>query len=84
VDEGSTPSAPAKLEILIMKKSHYCFDGSFHEELCNCDCQSCENIKATIKRELFNKRLSEKIAASFRTVFNDREFVDAFIRALKD
>ena len=66
-----------------LDKKHYCFDGTLHEDICSCSCQSCSACMADIKRRLFNKRLSEKIKESYRTLFCDREFVDAFIKELR-
>ena len=42
-------------------KTHYCYEVGSHEDNCQCDCVLCIKRGEDIKREIFNKKLSEAI-----------------------
>lgn len=55
-------------------KTHFCLGAGSHEDGCDCDCGVCISRNEDLKREAFNKRLSERIAELTGYLQRDTEF----------
>jgi hypothetical protein len=67
--------------------SHYCFDGTVHDDRCKCNCPSCSAHEKTIIQDEFNRRLSENIRKTqedlFTLVIKDYNAREVLIKELK-